>query len=107
MGAVAVNEAQETMITLRVCGSVINAESFSRLGERWPQVLPQEAWMDNPFQTYMTENDVLMQIRTLQSRGLPFYPMTMDEIILCERMCGRGVLHRDGNRVRLPRLPAE
>lgn len=60
------------------------------------------AKMDSHFETYMTENDVLMQIQTLQARGLHFYPMTMDEIVLCERLCVRGVLHREGARVRLP-----
>lgn len=58
--------------------------------------------MYDEMQTYMSENDILREVRRLEARGLAFVPMTCDEIILAERLCRRGKLMRDGATLRLP-----
>lgn len=58
--------------------------------------------MDDTFQTYLTEEDVLRRVETLTGRGISFVPMTFDEITLAGRLCSQGRLIRSGNIIQLP-----
>ena len=51
--------------------------------------------------TYLSEDDLISRVRTLQAKGLSFRPTTLDELILADRLCKRGVLLRDGAIVQL------
>lgn len=51
---------------------------------------------------YETEHDILRRIQALQSRGLSFVPMTIDEITLSDRLVACGVLVRQREKVIYP-----
>lgn len=57
--------------------------------------------MSHDFATYLSEDDLIARVRTLQAKGLSFRPTTLDELILSDRLCDRGVLSRSGAIVQL------
>ncbi len=56
--------------------------------------------------TYLSEDDLIARVRTLQAKGLSFRPTTLDELVLSDRLCQRGVLFRSGSVVQLHTEPA-
>ena len=57
--------------------------------------------MSHDFATYLSENDLITRVQSLQERGLSFRPTTLDELVLSDRLCERGVLSRNGAVVHL------
>ena len=62
--------------------------------------------MSYDFATYLSEDDLLARVRTLQAKGLSFRPTTLDELVLSDRLCERGILCRSGAVVQLNTEPA-
>ena len=59
--------------------------------------------MSQDFATYLSEDDLITRVQSLQEKGLSFRPTTLDELVLSERLCERGVLSRNGAVVHLNR----
>ena len=62
--------------------------------------------MSHDFATYLSEDDLIARVRTLEAKGLSFRPTTLDELVLSDRLCERGVLYRSGAVVQLASEPA-
>ena len=62
--------------------------------------------MSHDFATYLSEDDLIARVRTLRAKGLSFRPTTLDEMVLSDRLCERGVLSRSGAVVQLTTEPA-
>ena len=62
--------------------------------------------MSYDFATYLSEDDLITRVQSLQDKGLSFRPTTLDELVLSDRLCERGVLFRNGAVVHLSRQKA-